>query len=79
MARLDHPSRRPRDSGLGFHPKNAATYRPQAAATAEGEVPQALQELLVAARRLCSSASWGGGRQVLSVSLPDRSYLIRAA
>ena len=38
-------------SGLGFHAKNAATYR-YAAATARGEVPQVLQEVLAAARRL---------------------------
>lgn len=43
-------------SGLGFHTKNAATYR-HAAATAQGEVPQVLQEALAAARRLRPHAS----------------------
>jgi putative ATP-dependent endonuclease of the OLD family len=44
------------ESGLGFHAKNAATYR-HAAATAEGEVPYLLQAILEAARRLRPHAS----------------------
>jgi hypothetical protein len=40
-------------SGLGFHVKNAATYR-HAAATATGEIPPILHEALIAARRLRS-------------------------
>lgn len=43
-------------SGLGFHAKNAATYR-HAAATAQGEVPKVLQEVLAAARRVRPHAS----------------------
>jgi putative ATP-dependent endonuclease of OLD family len=43
-------------SGLGFHAKNAATYR-HAAATAQGKVPQVLQEVLATARNLRLHAS----------------------
>jgi hypothetical protein len=39
------------DSGLGFEAKNAATYR-HAAATAAGDLPAVLGEVLAAARNL---------------------------